>query len=272
PKFRRDLPEEPVATVNSAFERKSSIALNLEKNTASLSAAETLAEEKDDEVLELGQELDLSPQSSKAADASEDTSRVVPDLAVEEAVEEKSADASVLVEKFGQYDPQLDLSSYQFPHLGLLRDYGSGKIVVNNAELEANKDRIVDTLANYNIEIEKIKATIGPTVTLYEIVPKPGVRISKIKNLEDDIALSLAALGIRIIAPMPGKGTIGIEVPNSQPEMVSMRTVIATERFQHTDMDLPIAFGKTITNEVFIADLAKMPHLLVAGATGQGKS
>lgn len=272
PKFRRDLPEEPVATVNSAFERKSSIALNLEKNTASLSAAETLEEEKDNEVLELGQELDLSPQSSKAADASEDTYRVVPDLAVEEAVEEKSADASVLVEKFGQYDPQLDLSSYQFPHLGLLRDYGSGKIVVNNAELEANKDRIVDTLANYNIEIEKIKATIGPTVTLYEIVPKPGVRISKIKNLEDDIALSLAALGIRIIAPMPGKGTIGIEVPNSHAEMVSMRSVIATEKFQHTDMDLPIAFGKTITNEVFIADLAKMPHLLVAGATGQGKS
>src|SRR5690606_7868650 len=195
-----------------------------------------------------------------------------PALSVEDVVEEKKADANVLVEKFGQYDPKLDLSSYKYPHLGLLRDYGSGKITINNHELEANKDKIVDTLGNYNIEIEKIKATIGPTVTLYEIIPKPGVRISKIKNLEDDIALSLAALGIRIIAPMPGKGTIGIEVPNSHPEMVSMHSVLATEKFQNTDMDLPIALGKTISNEVFIADLAKMPHLLVAGATGQGKS
>lgn len=195
-----------------------------------------------------------------------------PTLSVEEVVEEKKADANVLVEKFGKYDPKLDLSSYKYPHLGLLRDYGSGKITINNQELEANKDKIVDTLGNYNIEIEKIKATIGPTVTLYEIIPKPGVRISKIKNLEDDIALSLAALGIRIIAPMPGKGTIGIEVPNSHPEMVSMHSVLATEKFQNTDMDLPIALGKTISNEVFIADLAKMPHLLVAGATGQGKS
>lgn len=195
-----------------------------------------------------------------------------PILSVEEVVEEKKADANVLVEKFGKYDPKLDLSSYKYPHLGLLREYGSGKITINSQELEANKDKIVDTLGNYNIEIEKIKATIGPTVTLYEIIPKPGVRISRIKNLEDDIALSLAALGIRIIAPMPGKGTIGIEVPNSHPEMVSMHSVLATEKFQNTDMDLPIALGKTISNEVFIADLAKMPHLLVAGATGQGKS
>lgn len=219
----------------------------------------------------IDKELTLTAERASSSIKEEDT-KLSPNLAVEEVVEEKKADANVLVEKFGQYDPQLDLSSYKFPHLGLLRDYGTGKIVVNSAELEANKDRIVETLGNYNIEIEKIKATIGPTVTLYEIVPKPGVRISRIKNLEDDIALSLAALGIRIIAPMPGKGTIGIEVPNSQPEMVSMRSVIATEKFQHTDMDLPIAFGKTITNEVFIADLAKMPHLLVAGATGQGKS
>ena len=219
----------------------------------------------------IDKELTLTAERDNS-DIKEEDTKLSPNLAVEEVVEEKKADANVLVEKFGQYDPQLDLSSYKFPHLGLLRDYGTGKIVVNSAELEANKDRIVETLGNYNIEIEKIKATIGPTVTLYEIVPKPGVRISRIKNLEDDIALSLAALGIRIIAPMPGKGTIGIEVPNSQPEMVSMRSVIATEKFQHTDMDLPIAFGKTITNEVFIADLAKMPHLLVAGATGQGKS
>ena len=195
-----------------------------------------------------------------------------PPMAVEEVLEEKKSDKNVLVEKYGQYDPKLDLSSYKYPNLTLLKDYGSGKITINNEELEANKDRIVETLGNYKIEIEKIKATIGPTVTLYEIIPKPGVRISKIKNLEDDIALSLAALGIRIIAPMPGKGTIGIEVPNSHPEMVSMHSVLATEKFQHTDMDLPIALGKTISNEVYIADLAKMPHLLVAGATGQGKS
>ncbi|MEC3881087.1 FtsK/SpoIIIE family DNA translocase [Parapedobacter sp. 10938] len=195
-----------------------------------------------------------------------------PALTVAAIKEEKPNTADELVEKVGQYDPKLDLSGYQYPTLDLLRDYGSGKITVNNNELEANKDKIVDTLGNYNIEISKIKATIGPTVTLYEIIPKPGVRISKIKNLEDDIALSLAALGIRIIAPMPGKGTIGIEVPNSHPEMVSMRSVLATEKFQHTDMDLPIALGRTISNEVYIADLAKMPHLLVAGATGQGKS
>lgn len=195
-----------------------------------------------------------------------------PALTVADIKEEKPSTADELVEKIGQYDPKLDLPGYQYPTLDLLRDYGSGKITVNNHELEANKDKIVDTLGNYNIEIAKIKATIGPTVTLYEIIPKPGVRISKIKNLEDDIALSLAALGIRIIAPMPGKGTIGIEVPNSHPEMVSMRSVLATEKFQHTDMDLPIALGRTISNEVYIADLTKMPHMLVAGATGQGKS
>ena len=180
--------------------------------------------------------------------------------------------ANKLVEEFGLYDPELDLSSYKKPTLDLLENYGPNKIQINNEELEANKDKIVETLNHYNIEIDKIKATVGPTVTLYEIIPAPGVRISKIKNLEDDIALSLAALGIRIIAPMPGKGTIGIEVPNLHPEMVSMRSILATEKFQNTTMDLPIALGKTISNEVYIADLAKMPHLLVAGATGQGKS
>lgn len=195
-----------------------------------------------------------------------------PSLTVAEIKDERQITSDELVKEVGQYDPKLELSGYKYPTLDLLNDYGSGKITVNNYELEANKDKIVDTLGNYNIEIDKIKATIGPTVTLYEIIPKPGVRISRIKNLEDDIALSLAALGIRIIAPMPGKGTIGIEVPNSHPEMVSMRSVLATEKFQHTEMDLPIALGKTISNEVFIADLTKMPHLLVAGATGQGKS
>ena len=193
-----------------------------------------------------------------------------PPLSIEVTEEEKKS--TELVEQFGMYDPTLDLSSYKYPTLDLLENYGSNKIAVNTEELEANKNKIVETLNHYNIEIDKIKATIGPTVTLYEIIPAPGVRISKIKNLEDDIALSLAALGIRIIAPMPGKGTIGIEVPNQHPEMVSMRSVLATEKFQNTTMDLPIALGKTISNEVYIADLSKMPHLLVAGATGQGKS
>ncbi|MCX2483204.1 FtsK/SpoIIIE family DNA translocase [Pedobacter sp. MR2016-24] len=202
----------------------------------------------------------------------EDVTPVAPahQLVIEKTEEEKKSED--LVEQFGNYDPTLDLSSYQYPHLELLENYGSNKISVNAEELEANKNKIVQTLNHYNIEIDKIKATIGPTVTLYEIIPAPGVRISKIKNLEDDIALSLAALGIRIIAPMPGKGTIGIEVPNMHPEMVSMRSILATEKFQKTDYDLPIALGKTISNEVYIADLAKMPHLLVAGATGQGKS
>ncbi len=176
------------------------------------------------------------------------------------------------MEEFGEYDPTLDLSTYTLPSSELLNAYGNSGITVNKEELELNKNRILDTLKNYSIEISKIKATIGPTVTLYEIIPAPGVRISKIKNLEDDIALSLSALGIRIIAPIPGKGTIGIEVPNSKPETVSMRSLIVSEKFQNTDMELPIALGKTITNETFITDLTKMPHLLMAGATGQGKS
>ena len=196
--------------------------------------------------------------------------KVEPQLTIEKTEEDKKSEE--LVEQFGNYDPTLDLASYKYPHLDLLENHGTNKINVNAEELEANKNKIVETLNHYNIEIDKIKATIGPTVTLYEIIPAPGVRISKIKNLEDDIALSLAALGIRIIAPMPGKGTIGIEVPNMHPEMVSMRSILATEKFQTTTMDLPIALGKTISNEVYIADLSKMPHLLVAGATGQGKS
>ncbi|KQM78633.1 cell division protein FtsK [Pedobacter sp. Leaf216] len=193
-----------------------------------------------------------------------------PAFTIEKTEEEKKSED--LVEQFGNYDEKLDLSGYKYPTIDLLENYGTNKISVNAEELEANKNKIVETLNHYNIEIDKIKATIGPTVTLYEIIPAPGVRISKIKNLEDDIALSLAALGIRIIAPMPGKGTIGIEVPNQHPEMVPMRSILNTEKWSQTTMDLPIALGKTISNEVFIADLAKMPHLLVAGATGQGKS
>ncbi|HRS39578.1 MAG TPA: DNA translocase FtsK, partial [Bacteroidia bacterium] len=172
----------------------------------------------------------------------------------------------------GDYDPTLDLSSYQYPTLELLENYGDKKIEVNKDELEANKNRIVETLSHYNISIEKIKATIGPTVTLFEIVPQAGIRISKIKNLEDDIALSLSALGIRIIAPIPGKGTIGIEVPNQKAEVVPMKSVLASEKFANSEMELPVALGKNISNEVFVADLTKMPHLLMAGATGQGKS
>lgn len=181
-------------------------------------------------------------------------------------------DLDQLRKEYGDYDPKLDLASYVLPSIDLLKDYGSNGVSVNKQELEDNKNKIVETLSHYKIDIAKIKATVGPTVTLYEIIPAPGVRISKIKNLEDDIALSLSALGIRIIAPIPGKGTIGIEVPNSNPEMVSMRSLIASEKFQNSDFELPIVMGKTITNETFTFDLTKMPHLLVAGATGQGKS
>ncbi len=170
------------------------------------------------------------------------------------------------------YDPKKDLSSFAFPTMDLLKVYNTGNRQVDMQEQNENKDKIIRTLRNYGIEITSIKATVGPTITLYEIVPQAGVRISRIRNLEDDIALSLSALGIRIIAPMPGKGTIGIEVPNKEPQIVSMQSVIASVKFQECTYDLPVALGKTITNEVFIFDLAKMPHLLVAGATGQGKS
>lgn len=192
---------------------------------------------------------------------------------IQEEKEEKDVLAEKLVSDFGEFDPTLELGNYKFPHLDLLDKHGvSGGITIDQEELEANKNKIVTTLKNYKIGIAQIKATIGPTVTLYEIVPEAGVRISKIKNLEDDIALSLAALGIRIIAPIPGKGTIGIEVPNNKPTIVSMRSVIASTKFQKAEMELPIAFGKTISNETFVVDLARMPHLLMAGATGQGKS
>ena len=177
-----------------------------------------------------------------------------------------------LVEKHGLYDHKLDLAGFQFPTIDLLKDYGNEEISINQDELEENKNKIVGLLKNFNVGIKQIKATIGPTVTLYEIVPEDGIRVNSIKKLQDDIALNLSALGIRIIAPMPGKGTIGIEVPRKKPSMVSMKSVLASHKFQNTDMDLPVVFGKTISNEIFMADLAKMPHLLMAGATGQGKS
>ena len=197
-------------------------------------------------------------------------------MKVEQATEEIEVTKNLsdkLVSDFGEFDPKLDLSKYKFPTIELLKDYAKNTgITINQEELEENKNRIVSTLNNYKIGIASIKATVGPTVTLYEIVPEAGIRISKIKNLEDDIALSLSALGIRIIAPIPGRGTIGIEVPNKNPSIVSMRSVIASPKFQNAEMELPIAFGKTISNETFVVDLAKMPHLLMAGATGQGKS
>jgi S-DNA-T family DNA segregation ATPase FtsK/SpoIIIE len=212
---------------------------------------------------------DSSVQNKAPIDAAS-TLDVVVEVHQEAVEDEKSINKKV--KDFGEYDPTLDLSRFQLPKIELLQPYGDGKITFDKDEIEANKNRIVDTLKNYSIEIKEIKATIGPTVTLYEIVPAAGIRISKIKNLEDDIALSLAALGIRIIAPIPGKGTIGIEVPNANPQVVSMRQVIASKKFQESNMELPVAMGRTITNENFIFDLAKMPHLLMAGATGQGKS
>ena len=220
---------------------------------------------------EIPMDVELAPDEEKKTS---EIDFVVEASKKEEIIDEVEPDekAQQLVEKFGEFDPTLDLGSYQFPTLDLLQNFGHIETKINQDELTSNKNRIVDTLKNYGIEIASIKATVGPTVTLYEIIPAAGVRISKIKNLEDDIALSLAALGIRIIAPIPGKGTIGIEVPNQNPEMVPMRNIIASEKFQHSTFDLPIALGKTISNETFIADLAKMPHLLMAGATGQGKS
>ena len=187
----------------------------------------------------------------------------------EETVEDISVN---IVKEYGEFDPTLELSGFKYPSLEQLKDYGNGSIKIDEKELESNKNTIIETLRNYKIEIAKIKANIGPTVTLYEIVPAAGIRISKIKNLEDDIALSLSALGIRIIAPIPGKGTVGIEVPNNNPTIVSMKSVISSQKFQNAEMELPIAFGKTISNETFTVDLVKMPHLLMAGATGQGKS
>ena len=215
-------------------------------------------------------EMEIASKPSPEITTTLDESFVIETAPEEDIIEENLA--SRLVADFGLFDPTLDLSNYKFPTIDLLKEYSTGGITINQEELEENKNRIVDTLRNYKIEIAQIKATVGPSVTLYEIVPEAGIRISKIKSLEDDIALSLSALGIRIIAPIPGKGTIGIEVPNKNPTMVSMKSVIGSAKFQEAEMELPIALGKTISNETFVVDLAKMPHLLMAGATGQGKS
>jgi S-DNA-T family DNA segregation ATPase FtsK/SpoIIIE len=217
----------------------------------------------------LQQEL-VHQEPIKSIIETNDEAFVIEQAADEDTIEENLA--ARLVADFGEFDPTLELSNYKFPTIDLLKEYSSVGITINQEELEENKNKIVETLRNYKIDIAQIKATVGPSVTLYEIVPEAGIRISKIKSLEDDIALSLAALGIRIIAPIPGKGTIGIEVPNKNPTMVPMKTVIASAKFQEAEMELPIALGKTISNETFVVDLAKMPHLLMAGATGQGKS
>ncbi|MEM9001753.1 MAG: DNA translocase FtsK 4TM domain-containing protein [Bacteroidota bacterium] len=244
--------------------QESSIELNIEKEPEV--KIDTYTHKKDIPPLNKESGLDVNiPKVEEEIDLQ------VEKVSVEQ--QEKDIKAAKLVKDFGEFDPKLELGNYKFPPLNLLDPHGvSGGITINQEELEENKNRIVSTLKNYKIGIAQIKATIGPTVTLYEIVPEAGIRISKIKNLEDDIALSLAALGIRIIAPIPGKGTIGIEVPNKNATIVSMRAVIASSKFQKAEMQLPIAFGKTISNETFVVDLAKMPHMLMAGATGQGKS
>ncbi|MFM1876493.1 MAG: hypothetical protein RL266_2230 [Bacteroidota bacterium] len=249
----------------------------LDLTERTVQVVETEIDEPEDQELDQITEAEMAMSSSVATtsftstpdadiESSDVAFEVEQTVISEETVEEEDG------EGMGEYDPTLDLSHYRKPGLDLLESYGKGEISVDQEELEMNKNRIVSTLKNYNIDIDRIKATIGPTVTLYEIVPAPGVRISKIKNLEDDIALSLSALGIRIIAPIPGKGTIGIEVPNQNPDTVSMKAALSSERFQHSKMELPIALGKTISNETYVTDLTKMPHLLMAGATGQGKS
>ncbi|PHQ28784.1 DNA translocase FtsK [Leeuwenhoekiella nanhaiensis] len=260
--------DEEVSFEDTAFE-KDNIELPVEK----------LIEEEEEEDLEepvlktTPTPVPPKPVVSEAPKAESDEDF---EIEIEETVEEEEVEENLstkLVQDFGEFDPTLELSNYKFPSIELLKDYTQGQsITIDQEELEENKNRIVDTLKNYKIDIAHIKATVGPTVTLYEIVPEAGVRISKIKNLEDDIALSLSALGIRIIAPIPGKGTIGIEVPNKNARIVSMRSAIASPKFQNAEMELPLTLGKTISNETFVVDLAKMPHLLMAGATGQGKS
>ena len=254
----------------------------------SRTAATITSEEKDWVAkIEIKSEPDFSKKSSiKDKTNSAEKEKIIQtasisdedvQMEVKTAEEEEEVEDSLskkLVRDFGEFDQTLELKNYKWPTIDLLKDYNlnGGGITVDQQELEENKNNIVSTLKNYKIEIAQIKATVGPTVTLYEIIPEAGIRISKIKNLEDDIALSLSALGIRIIAPIPGKGTIGIEVPNKNSTIVSMRSVIASQKFQNAEMELPLALGKTISNETFVVDLAKMPHLLLAGATGQGKS
>ncbi|MFL2639696.1 MAG: DNA translocase FtsK 4TM domain-containing protein [Flavobacteriaceae bacterium] len=232
---------------------------------------------KNDKESNIKIEKNLKPTIENFSSINKDTINSEIKIEIEENKKEEIIDedliAKNLVKKYGEYDHTLELKNFKPPSVELLKDYDNGGVItINEEELEENKERIIETLGNYKIGIDQIKATIGPTVTLYEIIPEAGIRISKIKNLEDDIALSLSALGIRIIAPIPGKGTIGIEVPNKNPSIVSMKSVISSKNFQEAEMELPLALGKTISNETYLVDLTKMPHLLMAGATGQGKS
>ena len=263
PAKEEPIKEVPVEDNTMELQQEVNIPIPEEKVEDKLEPSFTNSEAEKGSILELEPTVD---EDSRKADDD-----INLDLTIEKHEDEEIID-SFGNEPLGDYDPTLDLSSYQLPGIELLDDHSSDNAEVSMDELESNKNRIVKTLEDYKIQIKNIKATVGPTVTLYEIVPAPGVRISKIKNLEDDIALSLAALGIRIIAPIPGRGTIGIEVPNSEPEVVAMRSIINAKKFQNSKYELPIALGKTISNETFVIDLAKAPHMLVAGATGQGKS
>ena len=267
PKEEENAPIKVKETKTTIIEPKRSI---VEKETElSIDKTEEPVKENKEESIELS--FDQEVKKKAPAPKKEDIEMVV-EAKVEEKIVSSEDTANAILSEFGEYDPTLDLGSFEFPSIDFLPEYPNSKVTVSPEELEENKNRIVETLSNYNIAISKIKATVGPTVTLYEIVPAPGIRISKIKGLENDIALSLAALGIRIITPLPGKGTIGIEVPNQKPSIVSMKSILASEKFQKSDYELPVGIGKTISNENFVADLAKMPHLLMAGATGQGKS
>ncbi|MGE5394836.1 MAG: DNA translocase FtsK 4TM domain-containing protein [Candidatus Saccharibacteria bacterium] len=285
---KKEKPEETAAAATEDMEPVLAAEAALKQETEEISISKVITEDdkieanldpdaQDDDDFEIentlsDKELELSIEdqifNSTAKPAKKPAAE--PEMHVTKIVEEEMDHENI--QAMGDYDPTLDLSSYNYPTPELLDDHASGNAEVSNEELISNKNKIVETLRHYKIEITKIRATIGPTITLYEIVPAPGIRIAKIKNLEDDIALSLSALGIRIIAPIPGRGTIGIEVPNQKPEMVSMRSIIGSKKFQETTFELPIALGKTISNETFMVDLTKMPHILVAGATGQGKS
>jgi S-DNA-T family DNA segregation ATPase FtsK/SpoIIIE len=246
------------------------LSLEEEENTNIAELEPTLIEEED-EIPEVAPIVEVVPTKKNIANFDGELLEDL-DLEIKEGAEEAVIPAAAIGSLATKYDATLDLKNYKYPNINLLETHGSEKIVQDPEELETHKNQIIATLKNYDISIQRIAATVGPTVTLYEIVPAPGVRISRIKNLEDDIALSLAALGIRIIAPIPGKGTIGIEVPNIRKSVVSMKTLLASEKFQTSQYSLPIAIGKKIDNENFIVDLASMPHLLMAGATGQGKS
>ena len=263
------------------FKNKKSNDVVLEKEETN-SEAELDLEKNSKSSFEVNnEELKPTIQNFSSINKTESTIKSQPDTNIkieietnktEETLDEDSI-AKNLVKKYGEYDHTLELKNFQPPSIDLLKDHNDGGVItINEEELEENKEKILETLKNYKIGIDHIKATIGPTVTLYEIVPEAGVRISKIKNLEDDIALSLSALGIRIIAPIPGKGTIGIEVPNKNSTIVSMRSVVSSKNYQEAEMELPLVLGKTISNETYVVDLVKMPHLLMAGATGQGKS